>query len=162
MAETVVHPKIGARAEWLAARRDLLASEKELTKHRDRVNAARRRLPMVKLEKRYEFDGPDGKVSLRDLFGGKRQLIVYHFMFAPEWENGCGGCTWFAGSLGDLSELGKHDTAFVMISRAPLAKLQAYKAKKGWRLDWYSSFGGDFNYDFHATLDDAQAPREYH
>jgi predicted dithiol-disulfide oxidoreductase (DUF899 family) len=161
MAETVAHPKIASRAEWLAARKELLAHEKDVTKHRDRVNAARRRLPMVRLDKAYVFDGPGGKRTLLDLFAGKRQLIVYHFMFGPEWENGCPGCTNFANWLGDISGLAARDTAFAMISRAPIAKLLAYKAKKGWELDWYSSFGGDFNYDFHTTLDDAKAPREY-
>ena len=149
----LAHPQIGTRDEWLAARATLLAHEKEVTKHHDRVSAERRRLPMVKLEKTYTFDGPDGKRSLRDLFDGHRQLIVYHFMFDPAWDKGCDGCTGFVNDLGDLSELPVRDTQFVLISRAPLDKLQAYKTLKGWERPWYSSFGSDFNYDFQVTTD---------
>jgi predicted dithiol-disulfide oxidoreductase (DUF899 family) len=147
------HPRIATRNEWLAARKTLLAHEKELTKHYDRVSAERRRLPMVKLEKTYMFDGPEGKRSLLDLFEGHRQLIVYHFMFDPEWENGCDGCTGYVNELADLSMLPARYTQFVLISRAPLEKLQAYKARKGWEWPWYSSFGSDFNYDFQVTTD---------
>jgi predicted dithiol-disulfide oxidoreductase (DUF899 family) len=145
----------------LERRKELLAREKELTKQQDRLSAERRRLPMVRLEKSYQFDGPQGKVSLLDLFEGRRQLIVYHFMFDPEWDKGCGGCTGYVNALGDLSGLYERDTSFVLISRAPLAKLEAYKALKGWTLPWYSSFGSDFNYDFHVTLDESVAPLEY-
>ena len=151
--QDLAHPSIATRDEWLAARKALLAHEKEVTKHNDRVSAERRRLPMVKLEKTYTFDGPEGKRSLLDLFDGHRQLIVYHFMFDPEWENGCDGCTVYVNELADLSMLSARDTQFVLISRAPLAKLQAYKARKGWDRPWYSSFGSDFNYDFQATTD---------
>lgn len=161
MAETVAHPPIASPAEWRKARIALLDHEKELTKHYDRVAAERRRLPMVKIEKTYSFDTPDGQRSLRDLFNGKRQLIVYHFMFGPDWQKGCPGCTWFGDALGDLSKLYERDTNFVMVSRAPLEKLLAYKAEHGWKQGWISSFGSDFNYDFHATLDDAISPREY-
>jgi predicted dithiol-disulfide oxidoreductase (DUF899 family) len=108
---------------------------------------------MVKLEKTYTFDGPEGKRSLLDLFDGHHQLIVYHFMFDPAWENGCDGCTGFVNELADLSMLPARDTQFVLISRAPLAKLQAYKTRKGWDRPWYSSFGSDFNYDFQVTTD---------
>src|SRR5437016_2411028 len=158
---TVPHPRIVSRDEWLAARKRLLTEEKELTKHRDRVNAERRRLPMVRIDKDYVFDGPDGKRGLRDLFDGRRQLIVYHFMFDPEWDKGCAGCTGYVDALGDLSMLNDRDTTFVLVSRAPLAKLEAYKASKGWSVPWYSSFGSDFNYDFHVTLDEKVAPIEY-
>jgi predicted dithiol-disulfide oxidoreductase (DUF899 family) len=147
------HPRIATRDEWLAARKTLLAHEKELTKHYDRVSAERRRLPMVKLEKTYQFDGPEGKRSLLDLFDGHHQLIVYHFMFDPAWDNGCDGCTGYVNELADLSMLPERDTQFVLISRAPLEKLQAYKARKGWDRPWYSSFGTDFNYDFQVTTD---------
>jgi len=147
------HPRISSSDEWLIARKTLLAHEKELTKHYDRVSAERRRLPMVKLEKTYLFDGPEGKRSLYDLFDGHRQLIVYHFMFDPAWENGCDGCTGYVNELADLSMLPARDTQFVLISRAPLDKLQAYKARKGWQHPWYSSFGTDFNYDFQVTTD---------
>ena len=151
--QEIAHPPIATRDEWLAARKTLLAHEKEVTKHYDRVSAERRRLPMVKLEKTYTFDGPEGKRSLLDLFDGHHQLIVYHFMFDPTWENGCDGCTGFVNELADLSMLPARDTQFVLISRAPLEKLQAYKARKGWERPWYSSFGSDFNYDFQVTTD---------
>ena len=154
-------PKIVSHDEWLAARKTLLVDEKELTKRRDRVNAQRRRLPMVKIEKDYAFDGPTGKQSLADLFDDRRQLIVYHFMFDPDWDKGCMGCTGYVDAIGDLSMLGERDTTFVLVSRAPLAKLEAYKASKGWSVPWFSSFGSDFNYDFHVTLDERVAPVEY-
>jgi predicted dithiol-disulfide oxidoreductase (DUF899 family) len=130
---TIAHPEILSRDQWLAERKELLAHEKDVTKHYDRVNAERRRLPMVKIEKNYVFDGPHGKPSLKDLFEGRRQLIVYHFMFDPAWEKGCPGCTSFANALGDLSKLYDHDTTFALISRAPFAKLKAYRAQRGWR-----------------------------
>jgi predicted dithiol-disulfide oxidoreductase (DUF899 family) len=158
---TIAHPKIVSSDEWLAARKKLLEHEKELTRQRDRVNAERRRLPMVKIEKKYLFDGPEGKRSLSDLFDGRRQLIVYHFMFDPEWDKGCPGCTGYVDALGDLSMLHDRDTTFVLVSRAPLAKLDAYKAHRGWSVPWHSSFGSDFNYDFHVTLDENVAPIEY-
>ena len=151
--QEIAHPPIATRDEWLAARKALLAHEKEVTKHYDRVSAERRRLPMVKLEKTYTFDCPEGKRSLLDLFDGHHQLIVYHFMFDPAWENGCDGCTGFVNALADLSMLPARDTQFVLISRAPLEKLQAYKTRKGWDRPWYSSFGSDFNYDFQVTTD---------
>jgi predicted dithiol-disulfide oxidoreductase (DUF899 family) len=155
------HPKIVSREEWLQKRKKHLADEKKLTKQRDRLHAKRRRLPMVKLEKDYVFEGAEGKRNLRELFDNRRQLIVYHFMFDPEWEDGCPGCTSYVNALGDLSMLHERDTNFVLISRAPLPKLEAYKTKKGWSLPWYSSFGNDFNYDFHVTNDEKIAPIEY-
>lgn len=157
----IPHPRIVSPDQWLAERKELLAHEKDLTKHYDRVNAERRRLPMVKIEKDYAFDGPNGKVSLKDLFEGQRQLIVYHFMFDPAWDKGCAGCTSFVDALGDLSLLKKRDTAFAVISRAPLNKLNAYKRQKGWGIAWFSSFDSDFNYDFHVTLDPKVTPAEY-
>jgi predicted dithiol-disulfide oxidoreductase (DUF899 family) len=158
---SISHPRIVSRDQWLADRKELLAHEKELTKHYDRVNAERRRLPMMKIEKDYFFYGPNGKPSLKDIFEGRRQLIVYHFMFDPTWDKGCTGCTGFVDALGNLSLLEKRDTTFVVVSRAPLAKLDAYKAQKGWSIAWFSSFGSDFNYDFHVTLDPKVAPAEY-
>jgi predicted dithiol-disulfide oxidoreductase (DUF899 family) len=156
-------PKIATRQEWLAARTDLLAREKELTRQRDALNAERRDLPMVEIEKDYVFDGPDGPARLADLFEGRPQLIVYHFMFDPEWEDGCSSCT--AGtdelSAGFFEHLHARDTSYAMVSRAPLAKLERWKAKKGWDVPWYSSFGTDFNYDFGVTIDDSVAPSEY-
>jgi len=157
----IPHPRIVSQDQWLTERKKLLTHEKELTKYRDRVNAERRRLPMVKIEKDYVFDGPNGKQSLSALFDGRRQLIVYHFMFDPAWEKGCLSCTSYIDALGDLSKLNARDTTFVMVSRAPLAKIEGYKAQRGWRIPWFSSFGSDFNYDFHVTLDAKVAPVEY-
>jgi predicted dithiol-disulfide oxidoreductase (DUF899 family) len=162
MHENIVpHPKIVPRDEWLISRKAHLEQEKELTQKLDRLRAERRRLPMVKIEKDYLFDGPTGKRTLLDLFDGRQQLIVYHFMFDPQWEKGCPGCTGYVQALGDLSMLNDRNTTFALISRAPLAKLEAYKAMHGWTQPWFSSFDSDFNYDFHVTLDDSMAPREY-
>jgi len=152
------HPPIVSREDWLAARKALLAQEKALTKQRDALNAQRRRLPMVAVEKHYAFDGPAGEKSLLDLFEGQRQLIVYHFMFDPAWENGCPGCTGFVHALGDTSLLAKRDAAFAIIARAPLDKLERYRAAQGWSRTLYSSFRTDFNYDFHVTFDANVAP----
>lgn len=157
----IAHPPVVARDEWLIARKTLLEHEKEFTKHRDRINAERRRLPMVRLEKEYTFEGEDGSIKLIDLFAGRTQLIIYHFMFDPNWEKGCMGCTGYVNSLGDLSMLGDRDTTFVLVSRAPFPKLEAYKKQNGWTVPWYSSYGSDFNYDFHVTLDENVAPIEY-
>jgi predicted dithiol-disulfide oxidoreductase (DUF899 family) len=156
-SDSVPSPKVVPEGQWQSQRNSLLEQEKELTRQMDRVNAARRRLPMVKLEKTYSLDGPNGKTTLLDLFEGRRQLIVYHFMFDPAWEKGCPGCTGYVNALGDLSMLGERNTSFVLISRAPLAKLEGYKKLKGWQRPWYSSFGSDFNYDFNATNDKGEA-----
>lgn len=161
MTENIAHPPIASHEAWLAARKQLLAEEKELTRHRDAVNAKRRRLPMVRIDKPYLFGSPDGEKSLCDLFDGRRQLIVYHFMFDPAWEDGCPSCTGFVNSLGNLAYLDGRDTKFALISRAPSAKLERYKAKRGWTLPWYSSFGSSFNYDFHVTFDESVAPFEH-
>lgn len=156
-------PAITSRDEWLTQRKELLTREKALTKERDQISAARRRLPMVRLGKDYVFEGPEGKQSLRDLFGAQPQLLVYHFMFDPDWDTGCSGCTGYVDALGegDLALLAECSTRFVLVSRAPLAKLEAYKAARGWPFPWYSSFGSEFNYDFHVTLDETVAPVEY-
>ena len=161
MSNTTPMPPVVSEEEWRAARVEFLTKEKELTKRQDQLNAERRRLPMVKVEKEYCFDGPDGKRSLRDLFEDQTQLIVYHFMFGPDWEKGCSGCTGYIDALGDLSDLKKRNTSFVVVSRAPLAKLEAYKAEHGWNIPWYSSLGSDFNYDFHVSFDPAKLPVEY-
>jgi len=155
------HPKVVGRDEWRTARKTLLKHEKELTGQRDRINAERRRLPMVKLEKEYTFEGSNGSAKLIDLFERRTQLIIYHFMFDPAWEKGCMGCTGYVNALGDLSMLNERDTTFALVSRAPFPKLQAYKNLNGWTLPWYSSFGSDFNYDFHVTPNEAVAPIEY-
>jgi predicted dithiol-disulfide oxidoreductase (DUF899 family) len=135
------HSPIVSPGEWVAERKQLLLREKELTRQYDRINAERRRLPMVKIEKNYIFEGPNGKPSLKDLFEGRRQLIVYHFMFDPAWEKGCPGCTGWVDSLGDLSLLKDRDTTFCVVSRAPLAKLEAYKAEKRWSVPWLPTSG---------------------
>ena len=157
----IPHPLIVSYEEWLESRKALLADEKASMRQRDAVNAQRRRLPMVRVDKRYVFDGARGERSLLDLFEGRRQLIVHHFMFDPEWENGCPSCTGHVNALGDLSLLAKCDTTYALVSRAPLAKLERYKAAKGWQWPWYSSHRCDFNYDFHASQDESRAPIEY-
>lgn len=160
-SNTLAHPQIVSREVWFTERKALLVDEKALTQQLDRVNAKRRRLPMVKLEKTYRFYGPNGQTSLLDLFEGRRQFIVYHFMFDPAWEKGCTGCTGFVNALGDLSMLRDRDTTFVLISRAPLDKLERYKASQSWNWPWFSSFNSDFNYDFHVTQDKSVAPIQY-
>ncbi len=154
-------PKAVSRDEWLAARRALLAKEKELTRHRDAVNAERRRLPMVKLDKQYRFDGPGGTQSLLDLFEGRCQLIVYHFMFDPAWAEGCPSCSLVVDNLGHLAHLHARRTSLAVVSRAPLATIEPFKRRMGWSFPWYSSSASDFNYDFHVTHDEAVAPVEY-
>ena len=148
-------PRIVSYDEWAAARKSFLVKEKEATAARDRLNAERRELPMVEVTKPYAFDGPDGPVSLPDLFDGRPQLIVYHFMFHPEWEEGCPSCTAGTDELspGFLRHLHTRDTSYTMVSRAPLAKLERWKAAQGWQIPWYSSNDGDFSYDFGATVD---------
>ncbi|HSZ44812.1 MAG TPA: DUF899 domain-containing protein [Streptosporangiaceae bacterium] len=156
-------PEVVTPEEWLVARKELLAREKENTRQRDALNAERRRLPMVAVSKDYQFEGPSGPVSLGDMFDGCRQLIVQHVMFDPAWDAACPGCTAGLDEMapGMLAHLRKRDTAFAGVSRAPLAKLSAYRAQRGWTFDWYSSYGSDFNYDFHATLDSSVAPVMY-
>ncbi|MGI8624894.1 MAG: DUF899 domain-containing protein, partial [Solirubrobacteraceae bacterium] len=156
-------PDIASREEWLAARKDLLAKEKAATRTRDALNAERRRLPMVRIEKEYVFVGPDGTASLLDLFDGRSQLIVGHFMFDPSWDDGCSSCSAGADevSAGLLAHLHARDTTLAYVSRAPIEKVEDYKARKSWRFPWYSSYGSDFNYDFHVTLDGSVAPLEY-
>ena len=158
---TLPHPPIVSKEEWLTERKKLLTREKELTIECDRVNAERRRLPMVRIDEEYIFDSSAGKQNLEALFEGRRQLIIYHFMFDPAWDKGCPGCTGFVNALGDLSELEALDITFALVSRAPLVKLESYKAQQGWTVAWFSSFGSDFNYDFHVTLDSKVAPVEY-
>jgi predicted dithiol-disulfide oxidoreductase (DUF899 family) len=156
-------PRIASREEWLAARKELLEREKEQTRARDALNADRRRLPMVEITKPYAFHGPQGDISLLDMFEGRRQLIVGHFMFDPEWEDGCSSCS--AGcdevSHGLLDHLHTRDTTLAYVSRAPLEKLERWKAIKGWHFPWYSSHGSDFNYDFDVTLDKSVKPPVY-
>ncbi|MBM3673671.1 MAG: DUF899 domain-containing protein [Actinobacteria bacterium] len=153
-------PKVASREEWLVARKELLAEEKAMTRARDALNTKRRELPMVKVDKDYVLDGPDGKVGLLDLFDGRSQLIVQHFMFDPEWDEGCPSCTGAADEMCDglLRHLHSRDTTFVVVSRAPLAKIERYKTQRGWTFPWFSSNGSDFNYDFNVTIDASVAP----
>ena len=156
-------PRIVSADEWHAERVALLAEEKAMTKARDALNTKRRMLPMVRVDKEYQFDGPSGTASLRDLFEGRQQLIVQHFMFDPSWEQGCSSCTAASDELCDglLAHLHARNTTFAVVSRAPLAKLEAYKHARGWTFPWYSSFGSDFNYDYHVSLDPSVAPVEF-
>jgi predicted dithiol-disulfide oxidoreductase (DUF899 family) len=154
-------PQVVSRGEWLAARKELLAKEKEATRARDALRAERQALPMVEIEKEYTFEGPEGPATLLDLFEGRRQLIVQHFMFDPSWDDGCPSCTYALDDLGHLPHLHEKDTSFAVVSRAPLTKIESYKQRRGWTVPWYSSFGSDFNYDFHVTLDEAVAPVQY-
>ena len=151
-------PDVVTREEWLAARRDLLAQEKALTRARDQLNADRRRLPMVRVDKPYRFEGPDGTVSLLDVFDGRAQLVMHHFMFGPDDDTACPSCSSAADGIGNLRQLHVRNTTLVAVSRAPYAKLAAFRERMGWTFPWYSSSGSDFNYDFHVTLDDRVAP----
>lgn len=155
------HPPVATRSEWLAKRLELLEKEKALTKTYDAINAERRRLPMVRLEKSYTFKTVDGETSLLDLFGDMPQLIVQHFMFDPAWDKGCPGCTSSVNAMGDLSDLEKRSTKFVLVSRAPLEKLLAYKAEMGWDVEWVSSGETTFNRDFFVTLEPEQETLSY-
>jgi predicted dithiol-disulfide oxidoreductase (DUF899 family) len=157
--------KIVSRDEWLVARKAHLTREKELTRLRDQVSAERRNLPWVKIDKPYVFDGPDGKETLADLFAGRSQLIVYHFMLGPEWEEGCKSCSFLADHIdGSVIHLAHRDVTFVVVSRAPLPKIEAFKKRMGWRFKWVSSHGSDFNSDYHVsfTKDDLAKGKTYY
>jgi predicted dithiol-disulfide oxidoreductase (DUF899 family) len=148
-------PKIASKTEWLAARRNLLVREKAATREHDALAAERRALPMVKVEKEYVFEGPNGPARLADLFGPHRQLLVYHFMFDPSWEEGCKTCSLLSdGIAGSVVHLGARNTTLAMVSRAPLEKIERFKSRMGWTFPWLSSASSDFNYDFQATLDE--------
>jgi predicted dithiol-disulfide oxidoreductase (DUF899 family) len=160
-------PRVVSGEEWLAARKELLVKEKELTHARARVNAARRRLPMVRVDKPYTFDGPDGRVGLLDLFEGRPQMVMHHFMWTFDIDadgveqprdTGCPSCSSAADGIGALRQLHARNTTLVAVTRAPYAKLAAFRERMGWTFPWYSSYGSDFNYDFHATVDDRVAP----
>jgi predicted dithiol-disulfide oxidoreductase (DUF899 family) len=147
------HPRVVSRGEWLAARKELLVKEKQLTRQRDEVDRQRRELPWVKVEKDYFFDGPQGQRSLTDLFEGRSQLIVSHFMFGPGWKEGCVGCSFRSDHVdGALVHLEHHDVSSVTISRAPLAEIEDFKKRMGWRFLWVSSYGNDFNYDYQVSF----------
>ena len=145
--------KIVSNDEWLAARKGFLAKEKEFTRLRDELARQRRELPWVKVEKTYVFDGPNGKETLSDLFAGRSQLLVYHFMFGPDWNEGCPSCSFWADTYnGVVVHLEHRDASLVVISRAPLEKLEAYKKRMGWSFKWVSSLGNDFNRDYHVSF----------
>ena len=145
--------KVVSPEEWLVARKDLLTREKELTRLRDEVSRHRRALPWVKVEKEYVFEGPNGEETLGDLFDGRSQLIVYHFMLGPGWEEGCKSCSYLADHFDGANwHLPHSDVSFVVISRAPLAEIQAYQKRMGWRFKWLSSYRNDFNFDYHVSF----------
>jgi len=146
------HPVV-SREQWLSARTVFLAKEKEFTRLRDELNRQRRELPWVKVEKKYAFDGPGGKETLADLFASRSQLVVYHFMFSPDWDEGCKHCSFWADHYdAPAVHLRRRDVSFVAISRAPLVKIEAFKKRMGWRFRWLSSFDSDFNFDFLASF----------
>ena len=146
-------PVIVSAAAWRDASDSLLVKEKQATRDLDALAAERRRLPMVRIAADYVFEGPEGEASLLDLFDGRRQLVIYHFMFAPGAEHPCGGCSSFTDNVGNLAYLRARDTAFALVSRAPQAELQPFKERMGWTVPWFSSFGSDFNRDFGVTTD---------
>jgi predicted dithiol-disulfide oxidoreductase (DUF899 family) len=156
-------PEVVSREEWLEARLALLAKEKEHTRRLTALNAERRQLPMVRVEKKYVFEGPQGTVSLRDLFGEASQLVVQHVMFGPDWDAACPGCTASMDAFAPhvLTQMRSRDTEFVFVARAPLAKLEGYAKARGWTVPWYSSAGSDFNYDFEVTVDKARGQLRY-
>jgi len=145
--------EVVSRDEWIAARKELLKKEKELTRQRDELSRRRRDLPWVKVEKDYLFDSLQGKVMLEDLFDGRSQLIVYHFMFHPDWREGCPSCSFVVDHLdGTIPHLAARDASLLIVSRTPLDKIEAFKKRMGWRFRWVSSFGSDFNYDYHVSF----------
>jgi predicted dithiol-disulfide oxidoreductase (DUF899 family) len=159
------HNQIVSRDEWLAARKQHLSKEKEFTRLRDELSRQCRDLPWVRVEKRYVFDGPNGQETLSDLFDGRSQLIVVHFMFGPGWEEGCRSCSFRADHLdGALVHLAHRDVTLVVVSRAPLPQIEAFKRRMGWRFTWVSSYGTDFNFDYHVsfTKDDMAKGKVYY
>jgi predicted dithiol-disulfide oxidoreductase (DUF899 family) len=152
--------KVVSQKEWLAARKKLLVKEKKFSKLRDDLSLQRRKLPWVKVEKGYVFDGPSGKVTLADLFCGKSQLLIYHFMFGPGWEEGCSHCSFWADHFDSVNiHIGQRDTTFAVISRAPLAEIEPFRKRMGWRFKWFSSFKTDFNFDFNVSFTPEQVRR---
>jgi predicted dithiol-disulfide oxidoreductase (DUF899 family) len=154
-------PRIVSPDEWLAERKELLAAEEQAAEMLTRVKERRRELPAVIVAKEYLFDGPNGQVSLLDMFEGRRQLIVQHFMFDPTWDQGCPVCSYQADNIGDLAHLHSRNTTFAAVSRAPIDKIEAFRRRMGWPFPWYSSMTNDFNYDFHVTHDENVAPIEW-
>src|SRR6202795_2563861 len=147
------HPKVVSHADWIEARKKLLSQEKEFTRQRDDISRQRRELPWEKVEKKYVFEGPKGKESLADLFGGRSQLAVYHFMLGPGWKEGCPSCSFLADHFDpSVVHLAQRDVTLLAVSRAPLAEIEAFKKRMGWRFKWMSSYGSDFNRDFHVSF----------
>ena len=145
-------PRVVSQAEWLAARKELLSKEKEFTRMRDELSRQRRELPWEKVEKAYVFEGQNGKETLADLFGGRSQLIVYHFMLGPGWQEGCPSCSFISDHIdGSVVHLAARDVRLLVVSRAPLAQIEAFQKRMGWRFKWVSSFGSDFNYDYQVS-----------
>ena len=157
----MIVPRIVSADEWLAERKELRAAEERAAKTLTDVSERRRELPAVRVEKEYLFDGPAGKVSLLDMFEGRLQLIVQHFMFDPAWDEGCPVCSYQADSVGSLAHLHARNTTFAALSRAPIGKIEPFRQRMGWSFPWYSSLGSDFNYDFHVTHDEEVAPIEW-
>jgi predicted dithiol-disulfide oxidoreductase (DUF899 family) len=148
-----MHPRAKSKEEWIDARRKLLAREKELTRMRDQLSEQRRSLPWLQIDKRYVFEGPQGQEALHDLFGERNQLVIYHFMFGPDWEAGCKSCSFWADNFdGIIPHLAHRDVSFAVVSRAPLAKLLAFQLRMGWSFKWLSSLANDFNRDFGVTF----------
>ncbi|TMQ66418.1 MAG: DUF899 domain-containing protein [Candidatus Eisenbacteria bacterium] len=146
-------PKVVTRDEWLAARKRHLEKEKEFTRLRDELSRQRRELPWVRVEKEYVFDGPEGKKTLAELFDGRGQLIVYHFMFGPGWEQGCPSCSFVSDHIdGSVVHLSHRDVTLMAVSRAPLSQIEAFRKRMGWRFKWVSSNGNDFNFDYHVSF----------
>ncbi|WP_205836942.1 thioredoxin family protein [Neorhizobium sp. T25_27] len=161
--DVTMSPKnpVVSREEWLEASRRLLALEKEETKLRDKVRAERLAMPWVKVDKDYVFDTPKGRKSLADLFEGRSQLIIYHFMLGPDWDAGCLGCSFLSDHIdGTLPHLNNHDVTFIAVARAPLDKIEAYKKRMGWKFPWVSSFGSDFNFDYHVSFSKEDLAKE--
>ncbi len=153
MATDVKNPKAVSHTEWLAARKQLLTKEKEFTRQRDELSRLRRALPWERVEQQYAFEGAGGKETLADLFDGRSQLITYHFMFGPGWKEGCPSCSYLADHFDGMTiHLAHRDVTFAVISRAPIEQIEAFKKRMGWRFHWVSSFGTDFNYDYHVSM----------
>jgi predicted dithiol-disulfide oxidoreductase (DUF899 family) len=154
-------PEIVSEAEWLVARKDLLTREKEFNRQRDALSAARRTLPMVKIDKEYVFEGPKGSETLADLFGGRSQLIVYHFMLGPGWEEGCKSCSYLADHFDGANwHLPQRDVTLAVISRAPFGEIQSYQKRMGWRFKWVSSHENDFNFDYHVSATEEEKAKD--
>lgn len=158
---TVAEPRVVSQEEWVKARKELLAQEKELTRQRDALAQVRQRLPWVRVEKNYIFDTANGSKNLAELFAGKNQLVIYHFMFGPDWEQGCPSCSLITDHMDNLGiHLTQRDARLVLVSHAPLAKIEAFKKRMGWKLPWISSSGSDFNFDFGVSVSKEDAGKE--